>query len=440
MNLITETLDNQVLLFKATVGESDYNEAVGKALRDYRRKANVPGFRPGMVPMGIINKMYRKGVVAEEAYRTASRACLDELNASKTATIGELMPSEQQKELDFDNAAEFEFVFEIGIAPEIRIDLTKKDKIIRYGIKVAPEMLAGYKENFMKRFGKLEEVDVVKSEEALTVILDREDMRIEDAYVGLISMTEEERKPFIGKKVGAKMEINVNDLYKSPSQRASILQVKEEELGGISPDFTLEITQIREFVLPKPDDEFFKTAFPEGDVKDEAEMDKWAEGKIAADLVRETEFKFVIDVRDFLKKKAAITLPDAFLKNWLYHMNEGKFTTEQIEAEYPAFADMMAWDLIQKHYGETMGVQITPEEAMSEAKALAAMQFAYYGMPSVSDDMLENYAKQMLSNREEAKKIHDKLFERKVVDAVSGLVTINEKKVSADEFNKLFEA
>ncbi len=440
MNLITETLDNQVLLFKATVGESDYNEAVEKALRDYRRKANVPGFRPGMVPMGIINKMYRKGVIAEESYRVASRACLDKLNESKIATIGELMPSEQQKELDFDNATEFEFTFEIGLAPEIKLDLTKKDKITRYGIKVAPEMLAGYKENFMKRFGKLEEVDVVKSEEALTVVLDQEDMRIEDAYVGLISMTEEERKPFIGKKVGAKVEVNVNDLYKTPSQRASILQVKEEELGGINPNFTLEITKIREFVLPKLDAEFFKMAFPEGDVTNEAEMDKWAEEKIAADLVRETEFKFVIDVRDFLKKKAAITLPDAFLKNWLFHMNEGKFTMEQIDAEYPAFADMMAWDLIQKHYGETIDIKITPEEATDEAKALAAMQFAYYGMPSVSDDMLENYAKQMLSNREEAKKIYDKLFERKVVDAVSGLVTITEKKVSADDFNKLFEA
>lgn len=440
MNIVRENLDNQTALFKVVVSESDYSEAVDKALRGYRKKANVPGFRPGMVPMGIINKMYRKGILAEEAYRTATRACVDNLNESKTKTLGELMPSEKQGELDFDNSTEFEFVFEIGLAPEVKIELDKKkDKVNKYIIKVSDQMLTGYKENYLRRFGKLEDVDVVTKEEALTVTLDQEDMKIEEAYVGLISMNDEERAPFIGKKVGDKMEVNVNELYKTPSQRAAILSVKEEELESINPNFSLEITKIRQFVTPALTEDFFKTAFPGGEVKNEEEFTKWAEAQISSDLARETEFKFVADVKDFLRTKAALTLPDAFLKYWLHAINEGKFSMEDIEKDYPTFADMMKWDLIQKHYAETLSISITPEEAKAEAKALAAMQFAYYGMPSVGDDMLESYSQQILGNKEEVKKIYDKIYEKKIVDALADQIGVTEKKVTAEEFNKFFE-
>ena len=440
MNIVRDNLDNGTIKYSVTVGEADYAEAVDKTLRNYRRKANIPGFRPGMVPMGIINKMYRKGAVAEESYRVASKAAVDDLNEAQTKTLGELMPSADQPELDFDNGTEFDFVFEIGQAPEFEIDLTKKNKVTKYVIKVSDEMLIGYKENFLRRFGKLEDVDVVKKDEALTVTLDQADMKIEDAYVGLIGMSDEERAPFIGKKVGDKMEVNVNELYKTPSQRASILGVKENELTGIDPNFTMEINQIREFTVPAVSDELLKEAFPNGEVKNAKEFDAWATTQIEGEMARETEFKFIADTRDYLIEKAGITLPDDFLKHWLFTINEGKFTKEEIEKDYPSFADMMRWDLIQRYYAEKLHLEVTPEEAQQEAKAVAAMQFAYYGMGNVGDEMLEQYGNQILSNKEEAKKICDKLFERKIVAAVSDQVTIVEKKVSTEEFNKLFEA
>jgi len=440
MNIVRDNLDNGTIRYNVTVTEADYAEAVDKTLRNYRRKANVPGFRPGMVPMGIINKMYRKGAVAEESYRIASKAAVDDLNESKTKTLGELMPSADQPELDFDTQTDFDFSFEIGQAPEFAIELNKKNKITKYVIKVSDEMLTGYKENFLRRFGKLEDVETVTKDEALTVTLDQPDMKIEDAYVGLIGMTDEERAPFIGKKVGDKMEVNVNELYKTPSQRASILSVKEEELADIDPNFTLEINQIREFVLPTVDEEFLKTAFPNGEVKTVKEFDQWATTQIEGDMARETEFKYIADVRDYLIEKADITLPDDFLKHWLFTINEGKFTKEEIEKEYPSFGNMMRWDLIQRYYAEKLNLDVTPEEAQQEAKGVAAMQFAYYGMGNVGEEMLENYALQILSNKDEAKKIYDKLFERKIVAAVSDEVTISEKKVTTEEFNKLFEA
>lgn len=439
MNVVRENLGDFTLLLKVTVGEKDYAETVDKALRNYRKKANIPGFRPGMVPMGIINKMYRKGVVAEEAYKIATQACVDNLNESKTRTLGELIPSEQQKALDFDNSTEFEFAFEVGEAPEVKLELDKKDKVTKYTIKVSEEMLDGYKNNFLRRFGKLEDVDVVAKDEALTVVLDQEDMRIEDAYVGLIGMSDEERAPFIGKKVGDKMQVNVNELYKTPSQRASILQVKEDELEGINPEFSLEITNIRQFVLPELNEEFFKTAFPEGEVKDEKGFDKWAEEQISKDLVRETEFKLIMDVKSFLVKKANLQLPDSFLKRWLLAINEGKFSSEDIEKEYPSFEEMMKWDLILRYYMDTLSLEVTPEELKEEAKAMAAMQFAYYGMPAVGDEMLENYSQQILANKEEARKLYDKAAEKKVVDAVVPQITLSSKKVTVEEFNKLFE-
>ncbi|MCD7962959.1 MAG: trigger factor [Rikenellaceae bacterium] len=440
MNIVRENLDNQTALLKVSVGEQDYTEAVDKALRNYRKKANVPGFRPGMVPMGIINKMYRKSTVAEEAYRVATKASVDNLNESNTKTLGELMPSSKQEPIDFENSTEFEFLFEIGIAPEVNIELDKKeDKVTKYSIKIADDMTSGYKENYLRRFGKLEDVDVVSKDEALTVTLDQEEMKIEEAYVGLVGMSEEERAPFIGKKVWDKMEVNVNELYKTPSQRASILGVKEDELDGINPEFSLEITKIRQFITSELNEEFFKMAFPEGNVNNEDEFNKYVEQQIESELSRETDYKFAIDVKDYLLKKANLSLPEEFLKNWLYAVNDGKFSKEDIEKEFPAFADMMRWYLIQRYFVEKLNLEVTQDELKEEAKAMAAMQFAYYGMPSVADDMLENYAEQILSNKEELKKIHDKVFEKKIVDAASENLSISKKKISAEDFNKLFQ-
>ncbi|MBQ2418629.1 MAG: trigger factor, partial [Alistipes sp.] len=257
-----------VSLLKVVVGEADYKEAVEKMLRDYKRKANVPGFRPGMVPMGIIRKMYGKGVIAEQSYRTASNAVFKYLQDEKIDYLGDVIPAEEQGAFDFDNSTEFEFMFEIGEAPKYDVTLSTKDKLTYYKIKISKEMHNNFLDNYLRRFGKLVEVDKVKKDEALTVTLDNGELRVEDAYLGLISMSEEERKPWIGKKVGYKTTININEMYSTPAQRAAMLHVKEEELEGINPEFELEITMIRQFANPELNEEFFKTAFPEGNITD----------------------------------------------------------------------------------------------------------------------------------------------------------------------------
>jgi len=437
MKITREQREVGTSLLKVVVGEADYAEAVDKALREYKRKANIPGFRPGMVPMGVVRKMFGKGVVAEQAYKLASNSVFEYLQKEGIDYVGDVIPSEEQGDFDFENNTEHEFMFEIGEAPKVDVTLSKEDKLTYNKIKIEKTMHEQYKDNYLRRFGRLVEVDTVSKDEALTVTLDNGDMRIEDAYVGLISMTDEERKPFEGKKVGDKMEVNVNELYKSETQRASILQVKGEELESINPNFSLEITQIRQFANPELNEEFFKMAFPDGNITSEAELDKFVDAEIEKELSREADYLFTIRVRNFLMEKAGLQMPEAFLKRWLYTINEGKFTMEDIEKDFEGFIKMFTWNYLQKHFIQAYELTVNEDEVNAEAKEFAKAQFAQYGMPSAPEEMIENFSKQILSNKEQAQKIYEKLYELKVVEYVKSQIKVSNKSVSAEDFAKL---
>ncbi|WP_295988171.1 trigger factor [uncultured Alistipes sp.] len=440
MNIVREQREQNTSLIRVTVGEQDYGEAVEKSLREYKRKANIPGFRPGMVPMGIVKKMYGKGVLAEQSYRTASNAVFEYLQKENIDYLGDVIPSEEQGDFDFENGTEFEFVFEIGEAPAVGLALSKEDKLTYNAIAVEKKMHDDYRANFLRRFGRLVDAEEVTSDEALSVTLDNGTMQVEDAYVGLVSMSEEERKPFIGQKVGYKTTVDVNELYKNPSQRAAVLQVKENELEGIDPKFTLEITKIRRFADPELTEEFFKMAFPAGNVTSEAELDAFVDAEIGRELRRESDYLFTLQLRDYLIAKAGLKMPEAFLKRWLYTINEGKYSMEEIEKDFEQFLKMFTWNYLQKHFIKEENISVSREEATAEAKALAQSQFAQYGMPSAPDEMLEGYAKQILESKEQGQKIYEKLYEVKVVEAVKSKIDVTEKSIPADEFAALARA
>ena len=439
MNITREQRDGGISILKVVVNEADYGQAVEKQLRDYKRKANVPGFRPGMVPMGIVKKMYGKHVVAEQSYHLASNSVFEYLQKENIDYVGDVIPSEEQGDFDFENNTEFEFVFEIGEAPKIELELSTKDKVTYSKIKVDKKMHNEYRSNYLRRYGRLIDVDKVEKDEALNVTLDNGDMRIEEAYVGLISMTDEERKEWKGKKVGYKTTVNINELYKKPEQRAAILSVKEEELESIKPEFELEITKIRRFADPELNEEFFKMAFPAGNVTSEEELDKFIDEEIERELKRECDFMFANQMRKFIIEKAGLQMPEEFLKRWLYVINEGKFSREEIEKDFAAFINMFTWNYLQKHFITEGDIKVTPEEAKAEAMSFAQMQFAQYGMPSAPADMLEGFAKQIMDNKEQLQKIYEKLFEEKVVEYLRGKIKVTEKAVSAEEFAKLAE-
>ena len=390
-----------------------------------------------MVPMGIIKKMYGKGVVAEQSYRLASNSAFEYLQKEKIDYVGDVIPAEEQGDFDFDNNTEFEFVFEIGEAPEVKLDLSEKDKVVYNRIKVDKKMHEDYLNNYLRRFGRLVDVEEVTSDEALTVTLDNGDLKVEDAYLGLISMSDEERKPFIGQKVGYKTTINVNDLYKNPSQRASILHVKEAELADLNPVFSLELTKIRRFANPELSEEFFKEAFPAGNVKNEEELNKFIDEEINRELSRESDYLFTLQLRNYLLDKAKLEMPVEFLKRWLYVINEGKFTKEDIEKDFDSFVKMFSWNFLQKYFIQKDDLKVSAEEANAEAKQFAAAQFAQYGMPSAPAEMIDNFAKQILDNKEQSQKIYEKLYEQKVVEDVKSKIKVTEKLVSAEDFAKL---
>ena len=439
MNITREQRDGGISILKVVVNEADYGQAVEKQLRDYKRKANVPGFRPGMVPMGIVKKMYGKHVVAEQSYHLASNSVFEYLQKENIDYVGDVIPSEEQGDFDFENNTEFEFVFEIGEAPKIELELSAKDKVTYSKIKVDKKMHNEYRSNYLRRYGRLIDVDKVEKDEALNVTLDNGDMRIEEAYVGLISMTDEERKEGKGKKAGYKTTLNINELYKKPEQRAAILSVKEEELESIKPEFELEITKIRRFADPELNEEFFKMAFPAGNVTSEEDLDKFIDEEIERELKRECDFMFANQMRKFIIEKAGLQMPEEFLKRWLYVINEGKFSREEIEKDFAAFINMFTWNYLQKHFITEGDIKVTPEEAKAEAMSFAQMQFAQYGMPSAPADMLEGFAKQIMDNKEQLQKIYEKLFEEKVVEYLRGKIKVTEKAVSAEEFAKLAE-
>lgn len=437
MKITREQREVGTSVLKVVVGEADYGEAVEKALREYKRKVNVPGFRPGMVPMGVLRKMYGKGVVAEQAYKLASNSVFEYLQTEGIDYVGDVIPSEEQGDFDFENNTEHEFMFEIGEAPKVELELSKEDKLTYNKIKIDSDMMAAYKDNYLRRYGRLVDVEAVAKDEALTVTLDNGDMRIEEAYLGLISMSDDERAPFIGKKVGDKMEIDVNEVYKSASQRASILQVKEDELETINPKFTAEITQIRQFANPELNEEFFKMAFPDGKVASEEDLDKYLAAEVETEMGRESDYLFTIRVRNFLMEKAGLQMPEAFLKRWLYTINEGKFSMEDIEKDFDGFVKMFTWNYLQKHFIQTYELTVSPEEIETEAKEFAKAQFAQYGMPSAPEEMIANFSKQILENKEQAQKIYEKLYELKVVEYVKSKIKVSNKSVTSEEFAKL---
>ena len=377
MNITRENREQGTSLLKVVVDTNDYGEAVDKQLREMKRKANIPGFRPGMVPMGIVKKMYGKGILAEQSYRTASNAVFEYLQKEKIDYLGDVIPSDEQGDFDFDNNTEFEFLFEIGEAPKIDMTLSaEKDKLTYNKIKVDKKMHEDYRSNYLRRYGRLVDVETVEKDEALNVTLDNGELRIEEAYVGLISMSEQERAPFIGKQVGYKTQVDINELYKKPEQRAAVLQVKAEELEGINPKFELEITKIRRFADPELNEEFFKMAFPAGNVTSEKEFDKFIDEDIERELKRETDYLFTMQLRDYILDKAALAMPVEFLKRWLYVINEGKFSREDIEKDFDQFLKMFTWNYLQKHFIEQGQLTVTADEAMEEAKVFAQAQFA----------------------------------------------------------------
>ena len=450
MKVTFENPDKVNGLMTLTVEEADYQADVEKKLKDYRKKAQLPGFRPGMVPMGMIKRQYGTAVKVEEINRLLGEEIYKYVNENKIQMLGEPLPSDKQQPVDVEGAAPYTFVFDIAVAPEFKIELTGKDKVDFYSISVDDKMVDNQVEMFAQRAGHNEKVEEYQDNDMLKGDLreldadgnTKEDgIEVSEATVmPTYIKNDDQKKLFDGAKLGDVITFNPRKAYESDAELASFLKVDKADLGFHTGDFSYQVTEISRYVKSEVNQALFDAIYGEGVVKDEKEFrEKIAEG-LKAQFVNDSDFRFMMDLRQYCEKKVGdLTFPEALLKRVMQNNNKDK-GEDFVEKNFDKSIQELKWHLIKEQLVSALGIKIEDADVKEAAKEAARAQFAQYGMGNVPDEYLENYAQDMLKKKEYVESLVDRSIDRKLIAAVKPVVKLNEKTVSLDEFNKLFEA
>ena len=449
MNIVRKDIDQSNVTLTLRIEKADYTEKVEKTLRDYRKKANIPGFRPGMVPTGLVKKMYGKAVLAEEINKIVSDELYKYIRENNVNMLGEPMPNEtEQKEINFDTQEDFEFVFDLGLAPEFEVELSKKDKVKYYNIAVSEEMIENQVKSYTSRYGKYvqeeiaEEKDMLKGEilEMAKGKVNESGIKVSDAVLTPSYMKDEAIKAqFVGAAKGAVIVFNPATAFESEAEISSLLKISKDEAKTITSDFQFKIEGITRYHESAIDQELFDKVYGEGVVNSEEEFRAKIKESIQESLTGDSEYKFGVDAREVLLAKFDnLVFPDAFLKRWVLATNEN-LTVETLEADYDKMIADLKWQLIKDKLAKSGEIKVETEDVNEYAKKVTRAQFAQYGMVGMDDELIANYAKDMLKKEETLKNIIEKVAENKVFDIVKNAVKLDSKEVSIEEFNKMFE-
>lgn len=450
MNIVRKDLDQNNAVVTLRIEKVDYAEKVEKTIREYRKKATIPGFRPGMVPVSLVKKMYGKAVLAEEINKLVSDNLYDYIRENKINILGEPLPNEtEQQQIDFDSQEEFEFVFDLGLAPEFEVELSAKDKVKYYNIAVSAEMIDNQVKSYTGRYGKyvqeevVEEKDMLKGEllEMANGKVNETGIKVQDATLTAAYMKDDAQKAlFVGAKKGDVIVFNPAKAFENESEISSLLKVSKDAAKTIDADFQLKIESITRYHESEINQELFDKVYGEGVVSSEEEFRAKIKENIQENLVSDSEYKFGLDAQEMLINKfSTLIFPDTFLKRWLLATNDN-FSSEKLEADYPKMIADLKWQLIKDKLAKANEVKVEAQDVEEFAKKMAKAQFAQYGMIGMDDEIIANYAKDMLKKEETLKNIVDKVAEDKVVSAIKKVVKLDEKEISIEEFNKLFEA
>ncbi len=450
MNIVRKDLDQSNAVVTLSIEKVDYAEKVDKTLRDYRKKANIPGFRPGMVPVGLVKKMYGKAVLAEEINKLVSDGLYGYIRENNINILGEPLPNQtEQKQIDFETQEVFEFVFDLGIAPEFEVELTKKDKVAFYNITVSEEMIDNQVKSYTGRYGKyiqedsVEEKDMLKGEllEMADGKVKEDGLKVQDATMTIAYMKDADQKAlFAGAKKGDLITFNPAKAYVEEAEISSLLKISKDEAKTIDADFQLKIESITRYHESEIDQELFDKVYGEGVVSSVEEFRAKIKENIQENLTSDSEYKFGVDAQEMLiAKYNSLPFPDAFLKRWVLSSNEN-LTAEKLDEDYSKMIADLTWHLVKDKLAKANDVKIEKEDVEEFAKKMAKAQFAQYGMIGMDDEIIANYAKDMLKKEDTLKNIVDKVAEEKVFAVVKEAVELETKEVSIDEFNKMFEA
>jgi trigger factor len=449
MNITQENTDKLNAILHVKVVEEDYAERVDKVLRDYRRQARVDGFRPGKVPMGMIKKLYYTPVLVDEVNKLVSESLFDYLKENNVNILGEpLAHKDEDQKIDFETDKEFEFKFDLGLAPQLNLEVGARDKIPYYRIKVDKKQLDEYKEQLFQRFGEFKSVDKAGSDELIKGTLVKVNsegkevengIRVENVSMSLDMMKDDDQKVlFSGAAGGDEVVFDVKKAYPNDAEVASLLRIEKTEVAMLEGTFKCTIDEVMKFEKAVPGEEFYNKAYGEGEVKTEEEFNKRVTEEIAQNYERESEYRFMVDARETLIKKAKIELPVEFLKRWMVEANE-QITQEQVEEDFEKYEDDFRWQLIKEYLLKQQDIKVSEEEALESAKGMALNQYMQYGISNVPEDYLENYAREMMSKPEEARKFYEQKGEEKLIAYIKSTVKVDEKEVSSEKFRKLYE-
>ncbi|NOU58807.1 trigger factor [Marinifilum caeruleilacunae] len=449
MNITKTNIDDLNAVIKLQIVKEDYESRVNDVLKDYRKKANINGFRQGKVPMGVIKKMYGTPVLADEVNKLLSEELMKYIRENDLKILGEPLPNEtEQKEINWEKDTDFEFAFDIALTPEYTLNLSKRDKMTFFKIAVDEKMIENGVEMHARRFGSNEPAEAVEEKELLKgnfAQVDAEGKLVEegitsnDVALSLEYMADEDaKKKFVGAKKDDVVVFNPAKAFANKTDLASMLNIAKEEAENLDADFQFTITEINKFVNAELNQELFDKVFGEGTVSSEEEFKAKIKEDIEKQLVNDSDYKFLIDAKEKLVKKSKMDLPEAFLKRWIIATNK-EMNEEQVEKDFANYVDEFKWQLIKNRLTEENELKVEQEEIMEFAKQQALMQFQQYGMMDVPEEYLTNYAQQMMQNQEEQRKIYERMIDNKIVEFLKGAIKIEEKEVSTEEFNKMFE-
>ncbi len=448
MNVTMEKTGNVSGIITVSLTEQDYQDKVKKDLKTIGQKHHIDGFRAGKVPEGLLRKMFGKQVLADVINRETVDALFKYIDDNKLSILGEPLSANDTKEVDFSQK-DYSFSFEVGFAPEIDIEVDKNLTIPYYTITVDDDMVKRQDDAFARRYGsqvKGEKVDGTALVKGSVVELNADGTVKENGISTentIISMEyvsgTEERDKFIGKAVGDKVVFNPKSAGKgNVADVASMLNIEKEQAENVDSDFEFTIKEIIVLKLAEKNQEFFDEVFGKDVVKDEAGYFEKLREMIANQLKLDSNYRFTIDARNVLTGKAgAIELPVEFLKKWLKKTNE-KINDENVDEEYERMRPAAEWQLIKEKAVNKLGIKVEEDDLKREARMLAAQQFAQYGMANVPEEYIDKYAKDFLDNKEYRQRLLDKAVDDKLFAAVKDNVTLEEKAVSVEEFNKLF--
>ncbi|MFA6334050.1 MAG: trigger factor [Bacteroidales bacterium] len=439
MKVTQKNIDDLNLIVTLNIEQSDYSDKQRKILNDYRRKAEVKGFRKGMAPMSLIEKMHGRSALLDSVNGLISDGLNNYITENKLNIIGEPLPNETEKKpIDWDKATEFEFAFDLALAPKVEIKLSSDDKIPYYEVAISDDEKNKYQNNLLKQYGQINVAESVEEDDFLIVDLIQGETRIEETYISLKSIEDNEnKKKFIGKKTGDDFAIDVNATFANESDRAALLKVKKEELASLDPNYTVVIKDIKRFVDAELNQELFDKMYGVGVINSVEEFDVKLIERMKNEFAQESDYHFMQDAKNALIEKAAIAVPEQFLKRWLFTANEGKFTMEEIEKDFALFLQDFRWQMIRQYITKEQNMEVTRENLIDHAKRVASYQFAMYGLQNAPEEQIAKYADSLLANEKENRRIYEKVEDDLVIDYVKSIVGLDKRTIPLDELQKM---